>query len=74
MTLQREVAVPVSRKTGLLAKVAALVKGLSTTAQEALVGQRVTQNYPEEHYTPFPRWRGRHVLRRHENGLEKCVG
>jgi NADH-quinone oxidoreductase subunit I len=74
MTLQQEVAVPVSRRTGLLTKVAALVKGLTTTAQEALVGQRVTQMYPEEHYVPFPRWRGRHVLRRHENGLEKCVG
>lgn len=64
----------VSRKTTVMAKVNALVKGLLTTAQEALVGERVTQMYPEEHYTPFPRFRGRHVLRRHENGLEKCVG
>ncbi|MBI3911552.1 MAG: NADH-quinone oxidoreductase subunit NuoI [Armatimonadetes bacterium] len=52
----------------------ALVRGLVTTANEALRGERVTQQYPEEHYVPFPRFRGRHVLRRHENGLEKCVG
>jgi NADH-quinone oxidoreductase subunit I len=64
----------VSRKTTVMAKVNALVQGLLTTANEALTGQRVTQMYPEEHYTPFPRFRGRHVLRRHENGLEKCVG
>lgn len=74
MALQQEVESPVSRKTRPLAKVKALVNGLLTTAREALQGQRVTQEYPEEHYTPFPRFRGRHVLRRHENGLEKCVG
>ena len=74
MALQHEVGVQSTRRTGLLAKVSALVKGLTTTASEALWGQRVTQQYPEEHYVPFPRFRGRHVLRRHENGLEKCVG
>ena len=74
MALQQEVTAPVSRKTTGLAKVKALVHGLLTTAAEALTGERVTQQYPEEHYVPFPRWRGRHVLRRHENGLEKCVG
>jgi NADH-quinone oxidoreductase subunit I len=74
MALQQEVEVPASRKTRLLGKVKALVNGLATTARECFVGQRVTQMYPEEHYTPFPRFRGRHVLRRHENGLEKCVG
>src|ERR671927_445579 len=74
MALQQELAVPADRRTSLLGKIRALVTGLATTAQEALVGKRVTQMYPEEHYVPFPRWRGRHVLRRHENGLEKCVG
>src|SRR5215212_6755171 len=62
------------RRPKLLQKIGALVKGLATTAGEALTGARVTQQYPEEHYVPFPRFRGRHVLRRHENGLEKCVG
>ena len=74
MALGQEVELRTRRKTGTLAKVKALVTGLMTTAQEALTGQRVTQMYPEDHYVPFPRWRGRHVLRRHENGLEKCVG
>src|SRR5579864_778759 len=73
MSIQREEIRPV-RKSSLLEKVGALAKGLLTTAQEALTGQRVTQMYPEEHYVPYPRYRGRHILRRHENGLEKCVG
>jgi NADH-quinone oxidoreductase subunit I len=62
------------RSTSTLTKISALVKGLSTTLNEALRGERITQQYPEEHYVPAPRFRGRHVLRRHENGLEKCVG
>ena len=74
MSLQQETLARTKRKTRLLAKVNALVQGLKTTAIEAFVGQRVTQQYPEEHYMPFARFRGRHVLRRHENGLEKCVG
>ena len=74
MSQQQEVELPVSRRTTTLGKVNALVHGLLTTAREALAGERVTQMYPEEHYTPYPRFRGRHVLRRHENGLEKCVG
>ncbi len=74
MSMQSQVQAPVSRKTSALGKIGALVAGLLTTANEAFLGQRVTQMYPEDHYTPFPRFRGRHVLRRHENGLEKCVG
>src|SRR6059058_138497 len=73
MQIQEEIQGPAPR-TNLLEKVGALAKGLLTTATEALTGQRVTQQYTEEHYVPFPRFRGRHVLRRHENGLEKCVG
>jgi formate hydrogenlyase subunit 6/NADH:ubiquinone oxidoreductase subunit I len=73
MTFQEEIQRP-ARRTGLLEKVGALAKGLLTTATEALTGQRVTQQYPEEHYVPYPRFRGRHILRRHENGLERCVG
>jgi NADH-quinone oxidoreductase subunit I len=73
MLIQEEVQRP-ARRAKLLGKVSGLVKGLLTTATEALSGQRVTQQYPEEHYVPFPRFRGRHILRRHENGLERCVG
>jgi NADH-quinone oxidoreductase subunit I len=75
LTVQQEmVSAPEGRRTPLLSRVGALVAGMVTTAKEALQGARVTEFYPEEHYVPFPRWRGRHVLRRHENGLEKCVG
>lgn len=34
----------------------------------------VTVQYPEERPHLYPRYRGRHVLGRHEDGLEKCVG
>lgn len=73
MTMLQEEVQPRKRAT-VFAQIKALVKGLQTTATEALSGQRVTAQYPEEHYLPSPRHRGRHVLRRHENGLEKCVG
>ena len=33
-----------------------------------------TIGYPERKTPVFPRFRGRHRLWRHENGLEKCVG
>jgi NADH-quinone oxidoreductase subunit I len=36
----------------------------------------VTEQYPEEKnkYPPAPRFHGRHVLNRHPDGLEKCIG
>jgi NADH-quinone oxidoreductase subunit I len=34
----------------------------------------ITVQYPEEEVKIYPRFRGRHELQRHENGLEKCVG
>src|SRR3970040_694094 len=34
----------------------------------------VTKNYPDEPVYFEGRFRGKHVLRRDENGLEKCVG
>jgi NADH-quinone oxidoreductase subunit I len=33
-----------------------------------------TQQYPFDYYPPQPRYHGRHVLNRHPDGLEKCVG
>jgi NADH-quinone oxidoreductase subunit I len=33
-----------------------------------------TQQYPFDYYPPAPRYHGRHVLNRHPDGLEKCVG
>jgi len=34
----------------------------------------VTVSYPEEKRPVRPRFRGRHVLTRYDNGLEKCIG
>ncbi|OGO39180.1 MAG: NADH-quinone oxidoreductase subunit I [Chloroflexi bacterium RBG_16_57_11] len=34
----------------------------------------VTIQYPEQKRPVRPRFRGRHVLKRYENGLEKCIG
>ncbi|WP_375500648.1 NADH-quinone oxidoreductase subunit NuoI [uncultured Jatrophihabitans sp.] len=33
-----------------------------------------TQQYPFDFYPPHVRYHGRHVLNRHPDGLEKCVG
>ncbi len=51
----------------------ALFKGLGTTFRE-IISKPVTYQYPEVK-NPLPaRSRGRHELKRHENGLEKCIG
>jgi NADH-quinone oxidoreductase subunit I len=33
----------------------------------------VSVNYPDQKFPMFPKWRGKQVLMRDENGLEKCV-
>ncbi|HLZ21739.1 MAG TPA: NADH-quinone oxidoreductase subunit NuoI [Ktedonobacterales bacterium] len=50
-----------------------ILKGLSTTLKE--FGKKpTTVSFPEERRDLPPRFRGRHVLHRYENGLERCVG
>ena len=49
------------------------VKGFSVTLRH-LFRKPVTQQYPEYKRPVYPRFRGRHQLHRHPNGLEKCVG
>jgi len=51
----------------------ALAKGLSTTFSEALK-PNLTVQYPEDKSPRSERYRGRHYLRRYENGLERCIG
>jgi NADH-quinone oxidoreductase subunit I len=36
--------------------------------------RKETVSYPEVRRRPFPRYRGRHILDRHPDGLEKCIG
>ena len=50
-----------------------LGRGLWITAK-AMFEKPVTIQYPEEKREVRPRFRGRHVLNRYENGLEKCIG
>lgn len=53
--------------------VIASMKGLSLTLRHVL-RRPVTIQYPEQRRDPFPRFKGRHVLDRHPDGLEKCIG
>lgn len=39
-----------------------------------LVSKPITIRYPEERREQYPRTRWRHVLRRYDNGLERCIG
>jgi NADH-quinone oxidoreductase subunit I len=51
-----------------------IVQGLSVTFRQ-IFRRDVTQQYPREIPTLPPRSHvGRHLLNRHENGLEKCIG
>ena len=50
-----------------------LMRGLGTTFKMLIEGP-VTIQYPEEKREVRPRFRGRHVLKRYDNGLEKCIG
>jgi NADH-quinone oxidoreductase subunit I len=51
---------------------AAIAKGLSVTFKEML-SPTVTENYPDEAPKFQERYRGAHILKRDEQGLEKCV-
>ena len=51
---------------------AAIGKGLTITWQN-MMRPTVTENYPAEPVHFEDRFRGTHILRRDENGLEKCV-
>ena len=50
-----------------------IIKGLLTTAKHVFK-PKVTYQYPEERKTVAPRFHGRHVLNRYQDGLEKCIG
>jgi NADH-quinone oxidoreductase subunit I len=50
-----------------------MLKGLWTTLKE-WTAKPVTISYPEEKRQVHVRFKGRHVLKRYDNGLEKCIG
>ncbi len=50
-----------------------IIKGMATTLKN--MGRKpTTVSFPEEERELPPRFRGRHVLHRYDNGLERCVG
>jgi NADH-quinone oxidoreductase subunit I len=48
-------------------------RGMQTTLK-AMFEPTVTVQYPEEKRPVRARFKGRHVLKRYDNGLEKCIG
>src|SRR5262247_1984974 len=58
---------------GVLDPIVELARGLWITFK-SMFERPVTYQYPEQKREVRPRYRGRHVLKRYENGLEKCIG
>jgi NADH-quinone oxidoreductase subunit I len=50
-----------------------IIRGFATTFKHVLE-EPVTLQYPEQMKEFQKRYKGRHHLRRYENGLEKCIG
>jgi len=50
-----------------------MLRGLFTTLK-SLFTKPVTIQYPEQKRPVRERFRGRHELKRYDNGLEKCIG
>jgi NADH-quinone oxidoreductase subunit I len=61
-----------SKINEVLQSAAAIAKGMSVTFKE-MMSPAVTENYPDEPPKFQERYRGVHVLRRDEEGMEKCV-
>ena len=56
-----------------LARINEIARGLWTTLR-SMFEKPVTYQYPEVKRPVHPRFKGRHVLKRYDNGLEKCIG
>jgi NADH-quinone oxidoreductase subunit I len=50
-----------------------MLRGLITTFK-SMFEKPVTIEYPEQKRPVRTRFRGRHILRRYDNGLERCIG
>ena len=53
--------------------VGTFAKGLAVPIRQ-MFRKRVTTSYPQEKRIKPQRFHGRHVLNRHEDGMEKCIG
>ena len=56
----------------VLQSAAAIAKGMSVTFKE-MMSPTLTENYPDEPPKFQERYRGAHILKRDEAGMEKCV-
>lgn len=56
-----------------LLRVNEILRGLWITFR-SMFEKPVTIQYPEQTRDPKPRFKGRHALKRYDNGLEKCIG
>jgi NADH-quinone oxidoreductase subunit I len=50
-----------------------IIEGMLTTIKH-LFQDRATISYPEEERPVRERFKGKHALKRYDNGLEKCIG
>jgi NADH-quinone oxidoreductase subunit I len=64
---------PEPAKRSGLKDLVAPIAGFGVTFRTMLT-PTVTEQYPEQKVPTEPRFHGRHVLNRHADGLEKCVG
>ena len=64
---------PEGERPSVLGDIAALAGGMKTTLSE-FFRTPVTLEYPEDKTPRSERYRGRHYLRRYDNGLERCIG
>jgi NADH-quinone oxidoreductase subunit I len=55
-----------------MAVIRPLIIGFATTLKY-MFKKPITVNYPDQKFPVFPKFRGKQVLMRDENGLEKCV-
>jgi NADH-quinone oxidoreductase subunit I len=56
----------------IIGTAASIAKGMSITFKE-MISPDITETYPDEPAKFEERYRGKHVLQRDENGMEKCV-
>jgi NADH-quinone oxidoreductase subunit I len=61
------------RKQSPLKELLAPIAGFGVTFT-TMLKPTVTEQYPEDKRPTSPRYHGRHVLNRHADGLEKCIG
>ncbi len=57
----------------LLGDLAAIAKGFLTTSKHAF-RKPTTVEYPEKRLPTISRFKGLHILKRYEDGLERCIG